>query len=143
MAYKSRYKPENPEKYVGDITKIVCRSNWERKVCKFLDLNDNVVSWASEEIAIPYFSSVDSKWHRYYPDFICEIKNKENKVDKLILEVKPLKQTKPPKENKDKRKYLREMKTFAINNHKWEAAEKFCSENGWVFKILTEKDIFR
>jgi len=143
MAYKSKYKPQNPDKYVGDITKIVCRSTWERKVCKFLDFNENVISWASEEIAIPYFSHVDEKWHKYYPDFICEIKNNQNKVDKLIIEVKPLKQTKPPKENKDKRKYLREMKTFAINNYKWEAAKEFCSKNGWVFKILTEKDIFK
>jgi hypothetical protein len=35
------------------------------------------------------------------------------------------------------------MKTFAINTYKWEAAEKFCQENGWVFKILTEKDLFK
>lgn len=143
MAYKSKYNPKNPEKYVGDISNVICRSNWERKVCKFLDLNENVIHWASEPIAIPYFSPIDNKWHRYYPDFMCEIKNKQGEVDKLILEVKPLKQTKQPKENKDKRKYLREMKTFSINNYKWKAAEKFCLENGWVFKIITEKDIFK
>lgn len=143
MAYKSKYKPENLDKYVGDPTNIVCRSSWERKVCKFLDFNENVIEWGSEEIAIPYYSDIDKKWHRYYPDFICKIKNKNGGIDKLVIEVKPEKQTKPPKEKKDKRKYFSEMKIFAINNYKWEAAKKFCSKNGWVFKILTEKDIFK
>jgi|TARA_R110000868_G_scaffold155822_6_gene382415 hypothetical protein len=143
MAYKSKYKPQNPNKYVGKIENIVCRSTWERKMCKYLDLNENVISWASEELAIPYFSLVDDKWHRYYPDFMCKIKNKSGTIDKLIIEVKPEKQTKPPKAKKQTRNYLREMKTFAINTYKWEAAEKFCTENGWVFKILTEKDLFR
>ena len=143
MAYKSKYNPKNIEKYVGDPSNIICRSSWERKVCKFLDFNTNVLEWGSEEISIPYYSDIDKKWHRYYPDFICKIKNNGGGVDKLIIEVKPEKQTKPPKERKDKRKYLSEMKTFAINNYKWQAAEKFCSEHGWVFKILTEKDIFK
>ena len=142
MAYKSKYTPENPEKYMGNVDNIICRSTWERKVCKFLDLNTNVLKWASEELAIPYFSHIDKKWHRYYPDFLCEIKDRNGKIKKQILEIKPEKQTKPPKK-KEEKKYLKEMKIFAINTYKWEAAEKFCEENGWEFKILTEKDLFR
>lgn len=142
MAYKSKYKPINPEKYIGNLENIICRSSWERKVCKFLDLNENVIRWASEELAIPYFSHIDKKWHRYYPDFLCEVKDKSGKIRKQILEIKPEKQTKPPKK-KNTVNYLNEMKTYSINNYKWEAAKKFCEENGWEFKILTEKDIFK
>ena len=96
MAYKSKYTPENPKKYVGNPDNIVCRSNWERKMCKYLDLNENVIKWASEELSIPYYSFVDNKWHKYYPDFLCEIKDKNGKVKTYIIEVKPLKQTKQP-----------------------------------------------
>ena len=143
MAYKSIYKPKNPEKYNGNINNIVCRSSWERKVCIYLDENNNVIQWGSEELYIPYFSPIDNKWHKYYPDFLAKIKDNSNNIKKYILEVKPHKQTIQPKERKNKRTYLNEMKTFTINTCKWEATEKFCDEHGWIFKLLTEKDIFR
>lgn len=142
MAYKSKYKPENPDKYIGNVENIICRSSWERKMCKYLDLNENVIKWASEEFSIPYYSHVNKKWRRYYPDFMCEIKDKSEKVKTYIIEVKPLKQTKQPVKKTGK-KYLSEMATYSINKSKWEAAEKFCNENGWIFKILTEKDLFK
>lgn len=28
--YQGKYKPKNPEKYVGDINNIIFRSSWER-----------------------------------------------------------------------------------------------------------------
>ena len=142
MAYKSIYKPINKNKYHGDIESIVCRSSWERKMCKYLDLNKNVLKWSSEEISIPYFSNVDNKWHKYYPDFLAEILDSNNNIKKYMIEVKPEKQTKPPKK-KNSRTYLNEMKTFSINISKWEAAKKVCDENGWIFKIITEKEIFK
>lgn len=142
MSYKSKYKPINPQKYIGNLNQIICRSNWERKVCKFLDINENVVSWSSEELSIPYYSPIDKKWHKYFPDFVCSIKNKNNKTQNYVIEVKPKKQTLEPKISKNKKKYLNEMKTFTINTCKWKAANDFCEKNGWKFKILTEKEIF-
>jgi len=142
MAYKSKYSPENPQKYIGNPNNIICRSTWERKMCKYLDFNENVIKWASEEFSIPYYSHVDNKWHRYYPDFMCEIKDKTGKTKTYVIEVKPLKQTKQP-EKKNGKKYLSEMARYSINKSKWEAAEKFCDENGWTFKILTEKELFK
>ena len=53
------------------------------------DDNPNIIKWASEEIAIPYLSPVDRKRHRYYPDFMVELKNKEGKVETIMIEVKP------------------------------------------------------
>lgn len=144
MSYKSKYKPENPAKYIGNSANIICRSTWERKVCKYLDRNENVVKWASEELAIPYISPVDKKPHRYYPDFIAEIKEKNGDVQTYLIEVKPYKQTRPPaKKSKVTKTYRMNMKTYMINEAKWEAAEKFCTNNDWKFKILTEKNIFR
>ena len=96
MAYKTKYIPENPTKYVGNPTKIVCRSMWERKMCKYLDNNTNVIRWASEEVVIPYLSPVDNKMHKYYPDFLTEIKTKDGGIKTFLIEVKPYKQTKPP-----------------------------------------------
>tara|TARA_R100000315_G_C5235526_1_gene147399 strand:- start:1860 stop:2294 length:435 start_codon:yes stop_codon:yes gene_type:complete len=142
MPYKTKYNPQNKSKYIGDPTKIVCRSLWERRVCKYLDENINVIRWGSEEIAIPYYSPVDKKMHRYYPDFIAEIKSSDNSVKTYVIEVKPKKQTKAPEKKKKKTKsYIRECMTFAVNEAKWKSANKVCVNKGWDFIILTEDDI--
>ena len=142
MAYKSKYKPINKSKYLGNSDNIICRSLWERRVCKYLDTNRNIIRWGSEEISIPYYSPVDKKWHKYYPDFIVEKRNSNNTVDTVIIEVKPKKQTAPPKKPKRKtRNYINECLTYEINKSKWKAAETVCVKKGWKFIILTEEDI--
>jgi len=128
---------------MGDPTKITYRSLWERKCMLIFDENPNVTKWASEELAIPYMSPVDRKKHKYYPDFIVEMKNKEGVVETLMIEVKPKKQTEPPKKPKRQTKrFLNEAKTYLTNQAKWDAANAFCERKGWRFKILTEKEIF-
>ena len=111
-------------------------------MCKYLDDNINVIRWGSEELVIPYYSPVDRKKHRYYPDFIAEIKDNEGKVKTYVIEVKPKKQTKPPKKPKRQTKsYINECMTFAVNEAKWNSANKFCKKEGWKFIILTEDNI--
>ena len=63
-----------------------------------------------------------------------------NEVIKYIVEIKPKKQTKPPRKN-PKRKtksWLWESKEWVRNQAKWESAIKFCDKQGMQFKILTE-----
>jgi len=113
-------------------------------MCKYMDKNENVLRWASEEIAIPYISPVDNKPHKYYPDFLAEIKTKDGKIQKYLIEVKPYKQTKPPVAKSRKTKtYHINMKTYAVNTAKWKAARELCENNDWKFTLLTEKEIFR
>ena len=70
------------------------------------DDNPNVIRWASEEVCIPYMSPVDHKRHRYYPDFLVEIKNKKDEIETILIEVKHFKQTKTPKKPKRETKTL-------------------------------------
>lgn len=143
MAYRGKYQPKNPSKYLGDPTKIVYRSLWERKCMRIFDENPNVIRWASEEMAIPYLSPVDKKRHKYFPDFIIEIKNKQGEIETQMLEVKPAKYTRVPKKPKRMtQRFLNEANTYLVNQAKWEAAENVCEKKGWKFKILTEKEIY-
>lgn len=142
MAYKTKFEPKNPQKYLGNSKNIVCRSNWERKFCKYLDENENVLRWSSEEIKIPYLSTIDRQLHHYYPDFVFEAK-KEQLVETFMVEIKPKKQTKQPTPRKNKRAYLNECITYETNMCKWKAAQTFCEEKGWNFKILTEENLFK
>ena len=139
MAYKTKYKTKNPSKYIGNASNIICRSLWERRVCRYMDDNKNVIRWGSEELAIPYYSPVDKKMHRYFPDFIAEIKTSNNSIKTYVIEVKQKKQTAPPKKKKKQNKtYINECLTYSINEAKWKSAEKYCKSNGWDFIILTE-----
>ncbi len=39
------------------------------------------------------------------------------------------------------RSYLSEVKTFAVNNAKWKAADSYCKDRQMKFMILTEKEL--
>jgi len=143
MAYKTRFYPKNASKYIGDPNKIVCRSLWERKFCKYLDENKNILRWSFENIKVPYLSPLDKLMHQYIPDFLVEKKNKDGSVSTLMVEIKPEKQTKKPvlTENVSKRTYSKNLQMYLVNQAKWDAAKQFCSQNNIDFVVLTEKEI--
>ena len=132
MSYKGQYIPENPKKYRGDSHRIVYRSLWERKFMVYCDTSNSIIEWGSEEVIIPYLSPWDGRIHRYFPDFYI--------IKKMIIEVKPKSQCKPPKaEPKRKTKrWFNEVKTWGINEAKWKSATEWCNNNDMEFKILTE-----
>ena len=139
---KSKYKPEYPKKYKGDANNIICRSSWERRFCRWCDLNENIISWGSEEFWIPYISPVDNRVHRYFPDFIIKVKDQSGKTKTYIVEVKPKKQTVPPKQkSRVTKSYLHECKTYAVNQSKWKAAKEFCADRLIEFKVITEEEL--
>ena len=137
-SYKGLYKPNNPKKYVGDHNRIVYRSLLERRFMAYCDRNEDIKYWASEELPVRYFSPLDNKWHRYFPDFII----KTVKDEKFMIEIKPSRQAVKPKPPKKKTKsYMRESFEYIKNQAKWSAAREYCSDNGMKFKIITEKDL--
>jgi len=142
MSYKGKYQPDNPKKYKGDPTNIIYRSLWERKFMKYCDLNENILEWGSEEIALPYRSPIDNKIHRYFPDFYIKVRESSGEIKKCIIEIKPKKQTVEPIPQKRKTKgYIFEVVEYAKNQAKWKAAEEFCKDRQWEFKVLTENEL--
>ncbi|MAE55206.1 MAG: head completion protein [Porticoccaceae bacterium] len=141
-SYSGKFKPSYPGKYKGDPTNIIYRSLWERKFMVWCDRNINVEEWGSEEIIIPYISPVDGRVHRYFPDFYVRARTKTGGKTRLIIEVKPLKQTQTPKKQQRRtKKYLNEVRTYAVNDAKWKAAREYCKDRQMVFMILTEKEL--
>jgi len=141
MSYKGWFTPKNRSKYKGDSENVVYRSSWELRVMKWLDENPSVIWWASEELIIRYKSPIDQKMHRYFPDFIVRLKQKNGTESTVVIEIKPQKQTVKPVQKRKTKRYLQEAATYAVNQEKWRAADLFCKEHGWQFKVLTEKDI--
>ena len=139
---QGKYRPINPQKYKGDVTNIIYRSSWERKFLQYCDMNENILEYSSEEIALPYRSPIDNRIHRYFPDFYIKVKESSGKIKKYIIEIKPKKQTIEPQVKKRKTKsYIYEVYEYAKNQAKWKAAEEFCKDRLWEFKVLTEEDL--
>lgn len=142
MSYKGKYQPSYPQKYKGDPRNIIYRSLWERRFMKYCDLNENILEWGSEEIALPYRSPVDNRIHRYFPDFYIKVKESTGQIKKYLIEIKPKKQTVEPKMKQKKTKgYIYEVVEYAKNQAKWKAAKEFCEDRQWEFRVLTEDDL--
>jgi hypothetical protein len=144
--YKGEYQVVNKEKYIGNKNPIF-RSSWESRFCFFADNSKSILKWGYESLEITYLSPIDNKVHRYFPDFYIELLDKNNQIKKYIVEVKPLNQTKKPEPPKNKnqkaqKRYLTEVATYVINISKWKSAEQYCNKKGFIFKLITENDIF-
>jgi len=70
----------------------------------------------SEPFSLQYFSILDKKFHKYYPDFYIKMKKGEENgqpiIENYVVEVKPKAQLRKPKE--PKRKTAKSMA-----NYKW------------------------
>lgn len=135
MAYRGRYKVKDPKKYVGDPNKVVYRSLWERQVFRWCEANSDVIEWSSEEVVIPYICATDKKPHRYFIDLYLKMKDGK----RYLIEIKPKKETVPPKSTgRRTKKYITESLTYVKNQSKWKAASEFAADNGVTFQIWTE-----
>ena len=153
---QGEFTPKFPEKCMNLHMKSgklpYARSSWEFKMFHWCDENRNVLRWGSEIIKIPYIFDMDKikgihKTHMYYPDIYCEVYNKQGKLNKFLIEIKPDKQKNKPTKPKTKTKkamanYLYAVNEYVKNKNKWKYAKMFCEGKDWKFKILTENNIF-
>lgn len=105
--------------YLSNKTERQCwfRSSWELAAMQYLDKNENILSWESESIRIPYRYNDNKRW--YVPDFIVTFVDRHRE----IWELKP-------------QKFCENEKTIL----KSEAAKKYCAENGVEsYKLLTKE----
>jgi hypothetical protein len=134
---QGNYKIKNPEKYIG-VNEPRYRSSWERIFMQFCDNNPNIKQWASESIKIPYRDPLTGKNTVYVPDFFIVYEDKNMKKHAELIEIKPANQM--IKERVGKNPYNQAQ--YVKNMAKWEAAGKWCNQQGIKFRILNESDIF-
>lgn len=133
------YICKNVEKYVGDPNNIIYRSGLELSMFKFSDLNPNILKWGSEIVTIPYLDQASGKQRTYYIDLYIEYIDKNGKLLKSIVEIKPYSETLPP--NNRGKNFDKRLSEYMTNTSKWKAANAYAKMHDMEFKILTEKDI--
>ena len=137
---KTEFNPKNPDKYVGTLP-IISRSSWELYFMQKIDTNPSIIRWASESLVIPYLHPGDHKTHKYYPDFVIEIKTSEGRIIKQVIEIKPMSQCLPGTSKKPDQ-LAKQNTTYMINMAKWEATKRLCEQNDFTFLVLTEHELF-
>ena len=137
MAYSGKYKVKHRSKYKGDPDNVVFRSKWEYYCFEWCDMNTSIQYWGSEEVVIPYRYDIDKRMHRYFMDL--KISFKEGKT--ILVEIKPHKETRPPKNPDKSRRYINESLTYVKNMNKWAAAQEYAKDRGWEFQIWTENEL--
>lgn len=132
------YSPKNPQKYIGNHNPKY-RSGWELTFMTFCDTHKNVLYWASEALRIPYKHPVTGKQTIYIPDFFVVYENKLGKKVAEVVEIKPKKQSLI----ESKGASAKDRMIVAINHAKWQSAMAYCKSQGYIFRVITEDDIFR
>ena len=140
---KGRFIPKFPEKYVGNASAIFFRSSWEYRFMIWADNNRSVVRWGSEELSIPYINPIKTdlqgrnKISRYYPDFIMMTQRPDGMLEKIIVEIKPKKESVLTEKSTD-----RDKMAYVVNQAKWAAADAFAKKNNAKFIVVTEEQLF-
>jgi len=154
----------NPDKYIGDPTKIIYRSSWEYSFIKYCDSSPSVLRWSSEPIAVKYFDKVSklvecqkygldpnnpTNWiqKNYYIDFWCVVDKGNGETRKMFIEIKPsnklIKPVPPPEKSSPAahKKFNTLAKEYLINEEKFRAMKKYAEANGAEFHVFTEKTL--
>jgi hypothetical protein len=134
---QGRFEMKNPAKYVGKKTPLA-RSSWEFVFMRMLDEHEGVQNWASESIQIPYRDPLTGKQTIYVPDFFVVYVDKNKKKHAEVVEVKPSNHTLLEKVGKSR--YNQEQ--YVKNMAKWEAANRWCKQQGVRFRVVSEDEIF-
>ena len=134
---QGRFEMKNPSKYIGTKTPLA-RSSWEFVFMRMLDEHNGVEKWASESIQIPYRDPLTGKYTIYVPDFFITYIDKNGAKHAEVVEIKPASQT--LLENVGKSVYNQQQ--YVKNMAKWEAANKWCKQQGIKFRVVNEEHIF-
>jgi len=134
---QGRFEMKHPEKYVGT-KQPLARSSWEFIFMRMLDEHQGVEKWASESIQIPYRDPLTGKYTIYVPDFFIVYNDKNGGKHAEVVEVKPTNHM--IKEKLGNSRYNQEQ--YIKNIAKWEAANKWCQQQGIRFRVVSEDDIF-
>jgi hypothetical protein len=134
---KGKFIPKNPSKFVG--TKApTYRSSWEAKFMEFCDNHPNILTWASENVKIPYVHPLTGLIANYVPDFMVQYVDAGGAEHVELIEIKPASQSTNEAARSKKDKI-----DVAINAAKWESAAGWSATRGIRFKVINESQIFK
>lgn len=152
--HQGLFIPKNPDKLIQKNSEggVYYRSGLEQKMMIYLDNNDSILHWGSENFKVPYtlkkYDTILLEYketqHCYYPDFYYEQLQNNGSITKVVAEVKPYSNVIEPKlsanpTSKQVKNFEYELNMYNKNLNKWTYMIDFCKKKGFEFIIITEK----
>lgn len=140
--HQGKFIPSNPEKYIGDVGKIIYRSGWEFDFLKWCDTTPSIIKYGAEAMCVTYINPIDMRQHRYFVDMYMEMLLSDNTtVVKWLIEVKPREHTEYPKRprkltTESRKKYRKACELVEVNIAKFRAAKSCCESNDMMFGVV-------
>lgn len=135
------FVPKKPQKCLNimetsEPSPIVYRSSWEKVFAEKLDETDSVIRWGSEIVKILYKNPIKNKMSYYVPDIYMEYIDKSKKLKKLLVEIKPMNQSRLSECSNGYDKLQ-----FVVNQFKWAAAIDYCKKRDIDFRVMTAHEL--
>ena len=135
------FVPKHPGKCINimempEPTAMVFRSGWEKQFFEKCDESNGIIRWGSEIIKILYKNPIKNKMSFYVPDVYIEYLSPDKKLHKMLIEIKPMNQTRLSETTNGYDKLQ-----FAVNQMKWASAVEFCKKRGIEFKVMGANEL--
>ena len=133
--------PKHPLKWINimetsEPQPIVYRSGWEQKFDEWMDNTSSIFRCGAEVIRILYKDPIKNKMSFYTPDAYIEYLDNNKKIRKVLIEIKPLKETTLKESSNGYDKLM-----VAKNSMKWAAAIEYCKKRNIEFKVMHERNL--
>lgn len=115
---------------------IIYRSGWEKEFYEWMDKTPSIYRCGTEIVKILYKNPISNKMSFYIPDAYMEYLDAYKQPHKVLIEIKPLKETTLKESSNGYDKLM-----VAKNSLKWAAAIKYCKDRGIEFKIMHEHNL--
>lgn len=135
------YIPKKPLKWINimetsEPQPIVFRSGWEQQFYKWMDETTAIYRCGVEIIKILYKDPIKNRMSYYVPDAYMEYLDDLKRPHKVLIEIKPLKETSLKETSNGYDKLM-----VAKNSMKWAAAIQYCKKRGIEFKVMHEHNL--
>ena len=135
------FVPKHPLKWINimeteEPQPIVYRSGWEQQFYNWMDNTSAIYRCGVELIRILYKDPIKNKMSFYVPDAYIEYLDDLKRVRKVLIEIKPLKETSLKETSTCYDKLM-----VAKNSMKWAAAIQYCKKRGIEFKVMHEHNL--
>lgn len=133
--------PKHPLKWINimetsEPQPIVYRSSWEQKFDEWMDNTSSIFRCGAEVIRILYKDPIKNRMSFYTPDAYIEYIDNDKKLRKVLIEIKPLKETSLKETSNGYDKLM-----VAKNSMKWASAIEYCKKRNIEFKVMHERNL--
>lgn len=133
--------PKHPLKWINimetsEPQPIIYRSGWEKQFDEWMDNTSAVFRCGAEVIRILYKDPIKNKMSFYTPDAYIEYLDNDKKLRKVLIEIKPLKETTLKESSNGYDKLM-----VAKNAMKWQSAIEYCKKRNIEFKVMHERNL--